>query len=343
MINSNKNTVRIFGCGGMATNAIHSLESSRKAAVTGFANYELCYIDTSKSNMFKKNLNVDDVFVFNDIDGSGKIRKENHKVIAENAKAILQKFKPTTFNIVVSSASGGTGGVVSSSIVSELLRSDKEVLVVIVGTSNSVIEVENTTKTLQSYEAIAKLRGKNVNMVYLQNSTTVNDEALVNSQATQIISMLLGLLSGEHEQLDTADIKTWLNHNKVTESDPCINNILVGYGPELTPYHTGDHFLIDSPISVATLATRDMNTRYNHTPALKFEGYVPNEWKTGDKHGLTTIKDDAIHFCIMEDKMTSIYKSLSSHLKALKEAQCSRIKRASIVNDADTTEDGLVL
>ena len=107
MINSNKNTVRIFGCGGMGTNCISALESSRKASVTGFANYQLCYVDTSKSNMFKKNLNEEDVFVFNDVDGSGKIRKENHKVIAENTKAILQKFKPTTFNIVVSSASGG--------------------------------------------------------------------------------------------------------------------------------------------------------------------------------------------------------------------------------------------
>lgn len=343
MINSNKNTVRIYGCGGMGTNCIHALESSRKASVTGFANYELCYIDTSKSNMFKKNLKEDDVFVFNDVDGSGKIRRENHKVIAENTKAILQKFKPTTFNIVVSSASGGSGAILASTIVSELLKSDKEVIVVLVASFNSTIEVENNTKTLQSYEAIAKMRNKNVNMVYLQNSTTMNDEAFVNSQATQIISMLLGLMSGEHEQLDTADIKTWLNHNKVTESDPCINNILVGYGTELTPYHSGDHFQIDSPISVATLATRDMNTRYSHTPALKFEGYVPSEWKTGDKHGLTTIKEDAIHFCIMEDKMTSIYKNLSSHLKALKEAQSSRIKRASIVNDTDTTEDGLIL
>lgn len=343
MINSNKNTVRIYACGGCATNVASTLESSRKTSVTGFSKYELCYVDTSKSNMFKKNLNEEDVFVFNDVDGSGKIRKENHKVIAENTKAILQKFKPETFNIVVSSASGGSGAIIASSLVSELLKSSKEVIVVLVASFNSTIEVENNTKTLQSYEAIAKLRGKNVNMVYLQNSTTTNDENQVNAQATQIISMLLGLMSGEHEQLDTADIKTWLNHNKVTESDPCINNILVGYGAELTPYHAGDHFQIDSPISVATLATRDMNTRYNHTPALKFEGYVPNEWKTGDKHGLTTIKDDAIHFCIMEDKMTSIYKSLSSHLKSLKEAQSSRIKRASIVNDADTTEDGLVL
>jgi hypothetical protein len=293
--------------------------------------------------MAKKNLSAEDIYVFNDVDGSGKIRRENHKIIAENTKAILQKFKPTTFNIVVSSASGGSGSVISSSLVSELLKGDKEVIVVLVGTFNSVIEVENTTKTLQSFEAIAKLRDKNVNMVYLQNSTTVSDEQAVNHQAISVISMLLGLMSGEHEQLDTADIKTWLNHNKVTGSDPCINNVLVGHGPDLSPYHEGEHFTIEEPIAVATLATRDMSTRYKSTPVVKFEGYVPTEWKTGDSNGLTAIKDDAIHFCIMADKMADIYKGLSSHLKALQEAHGSRVKRASIVGDTDTTEDGLVL
>lgn len=342
MINT-KNTVRVYAAGGVGVNVASALESSKGASAIGFSNYQLCYVDTSKSNMTKKNLNPDDIFVFSDVDGSGKIRKENHKVIAENTKAILQKFKPTTFNIVVSSASGGSGSVISSSLVSELLKGDKEVIVVIVGTFNSIIEVENTTKTLQSYEAIAKLRGKNVNMVYLQNSTTINDEQAVNAQAIQIISMLLGLMSGEHEQLDTADIKTWLNHNKITGSDPCINNVLVGHGTELQPYHTGEHFTIDSPVAVATLATRDMNTRYNHTPVVKFEGYVPTEWKSGDANGLTTIKDDAIHFCIMEDKMADIYKSLSGYLKSLQEAQNSRVKRSSIIGDTDTTEDGLVL
>lgn len=342
MINT-KNTVRVYGTGGVGVNVASALESSKGASAVGFSNYQLCYVDTSKSNMVKKNLNPDDIFVFSDVDGSGKIRKENHKVIAENTKAILQKFKPTTFNIVVSSASGGSGAVLASSLVSELLKSDKEVIVVIVGTSNSIIEVENTTKTLQSFEAIAKLRSKNVNMVYLQNSATVNDEQVVNAQAIQIISMLLGLMSGEHEQLDTADLKTWLNHNKITDSNPCINNVLVGYGTELQPYHAGDHFTIDSPVAVATLATRDMNTRYNTTPVVKFEGYVPTEWKSGDANGLTTIKDNAIHFCIMEDKMADIYKGLSTHLKSLQEAQNSRVKRASILGDTDTTEDGLVL
>ncbi len=343
MSNEQKNTVVLYGCGGVGINIVSILEGSRNTNVVGLSNYQSCYIDTSKSNMFKKNLNMEDVYTFTDTDGSGKIRKENHKVISENTKAILQKFKPTTFNIVIHSASGGTGSTVGPSLVSELLKNNKEVIVMVVGTFNSVIEVENTTKTLQSYEAIANLRNKNVNLIYLQNSTTTNDENAINSQAIHVLSLLLGLMSGEHEQLDTADIRTWLNHNKITESNPCINNILIGYGPELKASHPGEHFEIDSPIAVATLATRDMNTRYNHTPAVKFEGYVPSEWKTGDSNGLTMIGQDPIHFCVQEDKMAGIYKNLSSYLKALKEAQNSRVRRASILGDDDVTDDGLVL
>jgi hypothetical protein len=343
MSNAQKNTVNIIGCGGVGVNCTSLLEPARNSDVVGFAKYNLCYVDTSKSNMIRKKLNADDVFLFEDMDGSGKIRKENHKAIAANTKAILQKFKPTDFNIVIHSAAGGSGSVLAPSIVSELLKAGKEVIVVVIASFGSVIEVENTTKTLQSYEAISELREKNVNLVYLQNSTAVNDELQINSQAMHLISMLLGLFSGEHEQLDTADLKTWLNHNKVTGNAPCINNILIGYGQELKPYHPGEHFEIEEPIAVATLATRDMNTRYNHTPSLKFEGYVPSEWKTGDANGLTTIKDDSIHFCVMEDKMEGIYKTLANFLKDLREAESSRVRRKSILGDADTTDDGMVL
>jgi hypothetical protein len=343
MSNTQKNTVRIYGCGGVGCNISNLFEPARNSETVGFAKYELCYIDTSKSNMLRKKLNPEDVYVYNDMDGSGKIRKENHKAIAANAKAVLQQFKPKNFNIVVHSASGGSGSVIGSNLVSELLNAGKEVIVVVVGTFNSVIEVENTTKTLQSYEAVANLREKNVNMVYLQNSIKENDEMAVNAQAMQIISMLLGLFSGEHEQLDTADLKTWLNHNKVTGSDPCINNILIGSGAELSPYHEGEHFVIRDPITVATLATRDMNTKYNHVPVVKFEGYVPNEWKSGDKNGLTTIKNEPIHFCVMEDKMSDIFKFLTMHLKGLKEKDNSRVRRASILNGAESTDGGIVL
>lgn len=343
MTNATKNIVNIYGVGGSGVNCVSALEPARGKEVTGFAKYTLCYIDTSKSNMIRKKLNAQDIFLFEDMDGSGKIRKENHKAISANTKAVLQKFKPTEFNIVVHSGGGGSGSVASPALVSELLKMGKEVIVIMIGTSGSVIEVENTTKTLQTYEAISELREKNVNLVYLQNSTTTNDEQQVNAQAVQLISMLLGLFSGEHEQLDTADLKTWLNHNKVTNSAPCINNVLIGYGQELKPYHAGDHFVIEEPIAVATLATRDMNTRYNHTPSLKFEGYVPSEWKTGDANGLTTIKDEPIHFCVVEDKMESIYKTLSNFLKDLREAESSRVRRKSILGDADTTEDGMVL
>lgn len=107
MTNATKNVVNIYGVGGSGVNCVSALEPARGKEVTGFAKYNLCYIDTSKSNMIRKKLNTEDIFLFEDMDGSGKIRKENHKAIAANTKAVLQKFKPTEFNIVVHSGGGG--------------------------------------------------------------------------------------------------------------------------------------------------------------------------------------------------------------------------------------------
>jgi hypothetical protein len=342
MSDSSKNHVRIYGCGGVGLNIVSMLPGTYKSAMAGFAEYLPCYVDTSRSNMLRKKLSTGEVYIFDDMDGSGKIRKENHRAILANTKAVLQQFQPTTFNIVVHSAGGGSGGVIAPAIVSELLKGDKEVVVIVVGTFNSVIEVDNTIKTLQSYESISNLRGKNVNMLYLQNSVTQCNELAVNTQAVHFVSLLLGLFSGQHEQLDTADLKTWLNHNKFTSNDPCINNVLIGHGPDLKPYYEGEHFVIRDPITVATLATRDMSARYNHVPAIKFEGYVPTAWQTGEE-GFTMLQDNPIHFCVMEDKMAEIFKSLSNHLKSLKGIESSRVRRSSILTDLDMKDDGMIL
>jgi hypothetical protein len=343
MSDNQKNKVRIYGCGGVGLNIVSMVPSMHKSALGGFAESILSYVDTSKSNMIRKDLNPEEVYIFADMDGSGKIRRENHRAILANTKVVLQQFQPTTFNIVVHSAGGGSGGVIAPAIVSELLKADKEVIVVVVGSFNSVIEVENTIKTLQSYESISSLRGKNVNMLYLENSVTQSNELTVNAQAVHLISLLLGLFSGQHEQLDTADLKTWLNHNKFTDSEPCINNVLIGQGADLKPFYEGEHFLIRDPITVATLATREMSTRYNHVPAIKFEGYVPADWKTGDDKGFAMIKDNPIHFCVMEDKMSEIFKALSNHLKSLKGLESSRVRRPSILKDLDIKDDGMIL
>lgn len=101
------NAVQIYACGGMAQNIISTLESSRGQRNPGFASMEPCYIDTSRSNLISKNISEENVFLLPDTDGSGKVRSTNVTEIQKNVKAILLKFKPRDFNIVVHSGGGG--------------------------------------------------------------------------------------------------------------------------------------------------------------------------------------------------------------------------------------------
>lgn len=101
------NKVRIYSCGGCAMNIVSELEAAKGEVVPGFASMETCYIDTSRSNLINKKIDDELTFILEGMDGSGKIRSTNYQEIAKNVKGILLKFKPTQFNIVVHSASGG--------------------------------------------------------------------------------------------------------------------------------------------------------------------------------------------------------------------------------------------
>lgn len=100
-------TVNVYAAGGGGTNIVFDVESWKKTASPGFALMNPCYVDTSRSNIFNKKLSPDEVYLFADMDGSGKVRSSNAGAISKGALAVLQKFKPTDFNIVVHTASGG--------------------------------------------------------------------------------------------------------------------------------------------------------------------------------------------------------------------------------------------
>ena len=104
MTSSVKGTLRLYGAGGAGINCI-SIFNDVKPDL-GAASILTTYIDTSRSNL-KPEFKEDDCFLLKGVDGSGKIRRENHKEISESIKKILLDHKPGDFNIVVSSASGG--------------------------------------------------------------------------------------------------------------------------------------------------------------------------------------------------------------------------------------------
>ena len=101
-----KGKVMVWACGGCGTNIGMQLEKHRGVSEEGFAELDIAYLDTSRANM-RDIVRSENCFILDGLDGSGKVRAENHGEISDKIKAILQKFKPGDLNVVVSSASGG--------------------------------------------------------------------------------------------------------------------------------------------------------------------------------------------------------------------------------------------
>ena len=329
------NTVSIYGCGGMGVNLVSELQAI-SAPDAGFAAMATCFIDTSRSNLLAKKVHEDQVFLFEGIDGSGKVRAMNYEDISKNALAILQKFKPSALNIVVHSASGGSGSVIGPVLVSELKAKGEQVIVILVGSTDTRTETENTNKTLKSYEAIAIKRGSPVVTHYLENSAEFN-RTIVNKQAKYAISLLCGLYSGQNEELDSADLKNWLDFLRFNGGAPQLSSLNFSVGEK-------ELDKVGTIASVATLPLPEMSTRLAHTPAYQTVGFVPEVWRMGVKDSLQMIQDEPIHYAISSDFITHATGRLTATLKEVDEAFASRVTRNSILDKNDSTTDtGLVL
>lgn len=331
------NEIRIYAAGGGACNIVSELESTLVAGDVGFASTLPCYIDTSKSNLINKKIDEAHTYFFEGMDGSGKVRAANYEEITKNALAILQKFKPTMFNIVVHTASGGSGSVIAPVLVSELKSRGEQVIVITVGSTDTRIEIENTIKTLKSYESIAGLRKSPVVMHYVQNTEQLSRQA-VNKQVKIAISLLCGLFSGQNEELDTADLKNWMEYLKFSNGPAQLVSLnFVTDQKDLDTFGT--------VVSVATLAVPHMNTRLANTvPAYQCVGYVPEVWRMGATDGVQLIGDEPIHYTISTDFITKATTALNTTLKDVDAAYASRVARTSILDrDDHATDNGLVL
>lgn len=319
-----KATVAVYACGGAATNILKKLPVEPGE---GMAELKRYFIDTSNSNMRNSNINAEEVFLFEGVDGSGKVRSENHDLISKNTLKILQDFKPTTFSVVTHSASGGSGAIIGGSLVAELKKRGEQVVVILIGSTNSQIEIENTLKTLKSYDAIADKSNSPVVVHYLENSAE-HSRSSIDSAATRALFALLALFSGENDELDTADLRNWMKHSK-------LRNELVSL-----------HFCMSDEayqaagtvVTVATLAKHDSNTALSPLPAYQAVGFVAG---LGDS---SFIGDEPIHFTISSDLITTSAKALNAKLKESDARLNSSVRRESLVDRHDNqTDSGIIL
>lgn len=319
-----KGTLMVYGAGGAGLNIVSGVKWNNAAENT--AEVKTTYIDTSKSNI-KPSMDASDVYVLPNLDGSGKIRSENHEEIANVIKEILVKHKPQDFNVVVFSLSGGSGSVIGPLLVSEMLNRNIPVIAMCIGTDESVLTANNTLKTLKSLDAIAKKNKKALNVIYQHNERGIS-RGVVDGRIEGYLCGLAYLVSGKNHELDSQDLTNWLDFTRTTSLGPQLGLLEV--------YSNGDDVLANhkNPVSVASLYISKDIHGLTVVPEYHCAGYTD----------LSVAEVDQLHFVIDVQSIPAIARRIEDTLAAQKEVADSRPQQGSLVSNKDTIEgSGLVL
>lgn len=297
--------VSIYYCGGTGINACRRI-SSQIPGATHFA------IDTSKANNKNQQSDIANLFLFDDMDGSGKQRSLNYSAISAKADEILYKFPTDKVAIVVHSASGGSGSVIGPVLYNKLLAEGKIVLAVVVGSTDSATEVSNTVKTISSYKAISNQNNKPA-IVFYQEVNAENSRAAIDSMVDLMISLFVMYFSEHIQELDTSDMKNFMQFQNVTNFKPSIARLEI---------HSKTLTLPKGEIPVACATLTDVSSPYTLPIPIQYQtvGIVK------DTTLFDSVKGLPIHLVItkgslerVESELGEIQQKHDAFLKSVKD------------------------
>lgn len=263
---ANVGEIAIYGCGGGGTNTVaRFLEASKRQPEKNQATLRPVFIDTSRSNL-AAGIDESNSYILQDTDGSGGLRSENYGAINSVLKEILHTHKPLAMNLVVFTASGGSGSVIGPLIISELLSRNEAVIAIVIGGDESAKAAENSLKTLKSLDGISAATGKAIVTYYRQNERNV-PRYQTDNDIDLAINALAILASRQIRELDSQDVFNFLNYNRVTNVAPGVAGLAM-YGSDTSELDkTG-------PVSVISIRKDADQPSFNHIPGFLKEGYA---------------------------------------------------------------------
>jgi hypothetical protein len=328
---NSRGKVRVYACGGCGVNIGSMLEKWRPDPSPTIAQLDIAYIDTSRSNLKHVNAPADRIYLFDGLDGSGQIRKENVKDISVKVADILETFEPQDLSIVLHSACGGSGSVIGPSIVSALLEAKKSVVVLMVGSADTRLDALNTMNTLKSYDSIAKMRGLPVVLSYQQNSRENKRDSVDDQMVGTAVSLAI-LWSGNNRELDSKDLHNFVNYHIPTTFEPQVAHLTLLQPDGSLSEEVGQ------VISVATLAKRGQDTALDPAPEVQYRGFLADDAPDRLQAAMPT------HFFVTDGILDEVNSMLKTTLKQHEVQQQSRTTKEGFLTDADKpTHSGLVL
>lgn len=325
-------TIRLFACGGAGINIASMFEKFRGATPdAGYAKIEPVYIDTSKSNLASIAPNHTYLISGDGVDGSGKIRRENAHRIIPHIQPIINKHQTGDLNIVLSSSTGGSGAVISNLLVNELLKQNKNVVVILVQSEVSLQEIENGIDALKSLQNTVNTYQKPIQLFYHKNSSA--DRKKVNETIQANIASLGLIFSGQHNALDTKDLDNLLDYTKLNKNIPPAICTLVFHTGTITPFESLKY------ISCVTLAPVGGDTNPGITVAYHAEGFISEDLVSSKVH-----VNLPLHLCVTAGAIPREVKNLTDLLAARKRELSSEVIADSFeVGINVDSETGIVL
>lgn len=317
-------TVRLYGCGGTGINLLSAWNEDHGRLLPAGGLIQISYVDTSDSNL-PADLNADRVYLLEGKDGSGKVRSENSDEISRSLLNLLQKMPEGDLNIVLFSASGGSGSVFGPLLMAELAKRNAPTVGIVVGTEESVITCENTLKTLKTLEALADRTSTPMVISYHHNKTG-KPRSQVDIEAREVMSSVALLGGGNFHSLDTRDISNWITYRTT------------GVRPQLSLLHVYDDPAVldekaSDPISIASLRKDPDQTTYSILPMYPCEGFVD----------VAIDNFDQLHYVINTAGVSVIHQMIEERVQNGNKMAAGRVERESLISKSDVVSDnGLV-
>jgi hypothetical protein len=209
-MSNTRSKTRLYCTGGLGLNIGRQLE--------GIEGLDIAYMDTSKSNRVD-GLPDDRCYFVPNTDGAGQDRRGIYAAVLPHVDIMLERFEPGDFNIVLLSASGGSGSVLGPLLIKQLLAAGEAVVAVGVGAEDSAKYIGNTIDTLKSLEGISAATRKPVVLSYHENAIGV-PRSSIDDELLFVIESLAALACQNNLELDTTDVTNWVQFDKVTPVMP---------------------------------------------------------------------------------------------------------------------------
>lgn len=319
--------IRTYFCGGGATNI--GSRFTKEVIQKNMGVIAPVFCDTSASNIRKLVSDTSKLAIelLPDADGSGGIRGENHEAIGDTVKSILLRHPATALNIVVFTASGGSGSVFGPYIAKELIAQGESVIVIVIGSEESLIRANNTIKTLKTLDYMAShILKKPITMFFAHNKPG-DRYSVVDDQVHGAIGALQVLASGQNDGLDSKDLANFFQFAPVSSAIPQLALL------EIVDANGGDMFK-STPVALASLYTEHDAPRINLMADYDCHGYVTD----------TNIINKELHFVITSDDVIRIAREIESRVDDITSKANARSQKTNIVRDTDqATSGGMIL